>query len=493
MAHVFIAYQHEDADFAENLIHRIQKEGYKTWVDNISLRVGADWRAEIDQAIKDAIALVVIVTPEAKASEYVTYEWAFAWGSGVKVIPVLLKSTPLHPRLGALQYLDFTDRIRPWDRLLRLLNNATHAPFSSQTPEHDTLTPFPSPLHKTKSAWLDRGKIFLGRNDNEEALESYKQAIFLDPNDASAYLGKSEALNKLDRYQEALKASEQVINLDPNIASAWNNKGYASEGLKQYNEALNAYDQAICLNSNYTDAKRNKGSLLRKLKRHNEALIIYKQALHINPNDTYAWKGQGDTLRELKRYTEALEAYDQAIRLNPRDTQIYKDRDKTLEDLDNYKKQSEKLDIFVSYSHKDKVLRDELANHMSTLRRQDIIRDWYDGDIIPGTKWDQQIFDHLKTAKIILILISSDFIASDFCYSIEMKQALDRHNNNEARVIPILLRPTDWEGAPFDKLQILPNQAKAVTRWNSPDDAFEDIVKGIKRVIRDLKENIEIS
>ena len=123
--HVFVSYKHEDRDFAENLIHRVEKADFKTWADSNHLQAGEDWRAEIDQAIKNAFALIVIMTPEAKASEYVTYEWAFAWGAGVKVIPVTLKSTPLHPRLETLQYLDFTNfDARPWERLIAVLHHA---------------------------------------------------------------------------------------------------------------------------------------------------------------------------------------------------------------------------------------------------------------------------------------------------------------------------------------------------------------------------------
>jgi hypothetical protein len=144
------------------------------------------------------------------------------------------------------------------------------------------------------------------------------------------------------------------------------------------------------------------------------------------------------------------------------------------------------FEVFISYSHKDKALRDELATHLSNLRNQKLISDWFDGDIIPGTEWRKQILEHLNTAKIILLLISADFMASDFCYSIEMKEAIARHDKNEARVIPIILRPTDWEGAPFEKLQILPTGAQPVSRWPSHDDAFDDVVKGIRRAIRSL-------
>jgi len=124
MNHIFISHSHEDSDFAEILETRLAQAKFITWRD-VGIRGGEDWRREIDQAIRESFALIVVVTPETKASEYVTYEWAFAWGAGVKVIPILLKKTELHPRLESLQYLDFTNRkARPWDSLIELLREA---------------------------------------------------------------------------------------------------------------------------------------------------------------------------------------------------------------------------------------------------------------------------------------------------------------------------------------------------------------------------------
>ena len=91
--------------------------------------------------------------------------------------------------------------------------------------------------------------------------------------------------------------------------------------------------------------------------------------------------------------------------------------------------------------------------------------------------------EHLNSAQIILLLISDDFMASDFCYSIEMTQAIARHDTNQARVIPIILRPVDWKGAPFEKIQALPTGGKPVTNWPNQDDAFVDIVRGIRKAI----------
>ena len=144
------------------------------------------------------------------------------------------------------------------------------------------------------------------------------------------------------------------------------------------------------------------------------------------------------------------------------------------------------LDVFISYSHKDRALRDELAAHLSNLRKQGQISDWYDGDIVPGSELKTQILAHLYKAHLILLLISADFMASEFCYSIEMQQAIARHQANQARVIPIILRPTDWEGAPFSDLKALPTDGKAVTRWPTHDDAFADVMKGLRDTIKDL-------
>ena len=144
------------------------------------------------------------------------------------------------------------------------------------------------------------------------------------------------------------------------------------------------------------------------------------------------------------------------------------------------------LEVFISYSHKDRTLCNELATHLSNLRKQDIISDWYDGDIIAGTEWEKQIIDQLNTAKIILLLISANFMASDFCYSIELRQAIDRHDANQVRVIPIILRPTDWKGAPFAKLKMLPTDAIPVTKWPTHDEGFVDVIRGIREAIDDL-------
>jgi hypothetical protein len=139
--------------------------------------------------------------------------------------------------------------------------------------------------------------------------------------------------------------------------------------------------------------------------------------------------------------------------------------------------------IFFSYSHKDEGLRDELETHLAMLKRQGVISAWHDRRLIAGTDIDAGIRQELDRADIILLLVSPDFLASDYCYSVEMSRALQRHAAGEARVIPVILRPCEWTQAQFGKLLAAPKDGKPVTKWTDRDDAFLDITKTIRAAV----------
>jgi tetratricopeptide (TPR) repeat protein len=144
------------------------------------------------------------------------------------------------------------------------------------------------------------------------------------------------------------------------------------------------------------------------------------------------------------------------------------------------------LEIFCSYAHEDERLRKALEKQMSLLKRDGLITEWHDHKISAGIAWENEILTHLNSAQIILLLISPDFIASDYCYSNEMQRAMERHESGEARVIPVILRPADWKSALFGKLKALPSDGKAITRWKNRDEAFLNVAKGIRRVVKEL-------
>ncbi len=149
------------------------------------------------------------------------------------------------------------------------------------------------------------------------------------------------------------------------------------------------------------------------------------------------------------------------------------------------------LEVFFAYSHKDEKLRDQLERHLSQLKNEGLITGWHYRKIGAGNEWEGQVDQHLKSAPIILLLVSADFLASRYCYDVEMKRALERHETGEARVIPIILRPCDWQSAPFGKLTALPTHGVPVTArgWKNRDEAFADVAKGIRAEVDSLTAN----
>ncbi|MCY6492231.1 NACHT domain-containing protein [Leptolyngbya sp. GGD] len=141
------------------------------------------------------------------------------------------------------------------------------------------------------------------------------------------------------------------------------------------------------------------------------------------------------------------------------------------------------IEIFISYARKDELLMKELEKHLSNLKNQRIIRAWHNQQIPAGAERAEQIDHYLESAQIILLLISPDFLASRECYGVELRRAMERHQAKEAIVIPVLLRPVDWQGAPFSQLQALPQNGKPITTWKNRDEAFQNVATGIRYAI----------
>jgi hypothetical protein len=146
------------------------------------------------------------------------------------------------------------------------------------------------------------------------------------------------------------------------------------------------------------------------------------------------------------------------------------------------------VSLFYSYSHRDEEFRSALETHLSVLRRSRLIAEWHDRMIGAGGDWKGEIDRNLASADIVLLLVSADFIASDYCWGEEMTKALQRHERGEARVIPVILRPCRWRSTPLAKLQAVPGDGKPVTDWLSRDTAFDDVAAAIERIIEDQQQ-----
>ena len=175
------------------------------------------------------------------------------------------------------------------------------------------------------------------------------------------------------------------------------------------------------------------------------------------------------------------------VKLNVRDLLNGIDLEGSRRPDTDLKRRFDTLSVFISYSHKDNALREELETHLKILQRQGMIQTWSDRCILPGDEWKDEIDDKLNRADIILLLISSDFIASDYCYDIEMKRAMERHANDEAVVIPVVLRHCDWKSTPFSKLGVSPKDGVPVKDWDDPDRAWLNVETSIRQVAESLQ------
>ncbi|MGI0492819.1 toll/interleukin-1 receptor domain-containing protein [Alkalinema pantanalense CENA528] len=145
-----------------------------------------------------------------------------------------------------------------------------------------------------------------------------------------------------------------------------------------------------------------------------------------------------------------------------------------------------RVKLFIAYSHQDENWKNELTKHLAALERQGIIAPWHDQCISPGEARQEAIDHNLRTAQIILLLISPDFIASDRLWQRELQQAMVQHTAGLARVIPIILRPTLWSDTPFGHLAPLPQNGKPILSWADRDEAFLQVVEGIQHNINRL-------
>ncbi|EEA95677.1 toll/interleukin-1 receptor domain-containing protein [Pseudovibrio sp. JE062] len=139
--------------------------------------------------------------------------------------------------------------------------------------------------------------------------------------------------------------------------------------------------------------------------------------------------------------------------------------------------------LFFSYSHKDEALRDELEVQLAMMKRRSEIENWHDRCIMPGASFDKSIDENLNAADIILMLVSPDFLASDYCYDIEVQRALERHNEGSAHAVAVILRPCDWQHPPLSQYLALPQDGKPVTKWADRDEVLLHIVKELRRLI----------
>jgi hypothetical protein len=210
-------------------------------------------------------------------------------------------------------------------------------------------------------------------------------------------------------------------------------------------------------------------------------------------------------LRELRKLTHEMRRLSQSIndyteanveRSRSNNTILHSDQDDRTKMRSNYGQQKQgsdtipqPLEVFISYVARDEALLNDLLDHLSALKRANIIHEWYSRKVQAGQVTQAEINRYLQLANIILLLVSASFMASEYIHSVELQQAMSLHASGKARVIPIIIRPCDWQGTAFSGLKSLPENGQPVTGWPNQDNAFLDIVRGIREVADALNKN----
>ena len=357
---VFCCYAREDQEMLEQLkkhLTPLQRQGQITIWSDTNLNAGVEWEKELHRHLESADIILLLISPDFMASDY-CYSTEMRRAierhdqGRAHVVPIILRPTFWRGApFAKIQVLPKDARPvkdKGWfdsdeafnditERIYQIVSQLSSRPsLTRANPSLHPTQPKPVVQAPTKEQWLVAAKEHFDADRDAEALAAYEQVIRLDSNDATAYTGKSRALNGLQRYEEALAASDQAIRLDPNLALAYYSKGVALDYLQRYEEALAAYDHAIRLDPNDVLAYNNKSAVLRDLQHYEEALATSDQAIRLDPNEALAYFNKGDALYNLQRYGEALVASDQAIRLDPNYALTYNNKGNTLYNLQRY-------------------------------------------------------------------------------------------------------------------------------------------------------------
>jgi hypothetical protein len=142
--------------------------------------------------------------------------------------------------------------------------------------------------------------------------------------------------------------------------------------------------------------------------------------------------------------------------------------------------------VFFSYSHDDEALRDQLEKHLSSLKHEGLIESWHDRRLIAGEMVDAAIDLQIDEADVVLLLVSASFLSSHYCYSVEMKRAMERHSQGVCRVVPVILRACDWSHSPIGKLLAVPQDGKPITSWTNLDEAYTDVVRQVRSLLKEI-------
>jgi len=192
-----------------------------------------------------------------------------------------------------------------------------------------------------------------------------------------------------------------------------------------------------------------------------------------------------------RRYEEYLTPANQERHLLPEFQEQRMEQDSP---LDTPASRDKTIKLFISYSHADEEHKIQLEKHLKAISRTLPLSYWSDRHLFAGEPVDEQIFQQLNTADIVLLLVSPDFINSDYCFTKEMERALERYEQEGNVVIPVIIRHTaSWRSHKIGQIVALPKDGKPLSQWTDADEFWASVEDGIRAQVEKLSQALEVT
>jgi tetratricopeptide (TPR) repeat protein len=329
------------------------------------------------------------------------------------------------------------------------------------------------------------GICYRENNQLKEAVGVLEEANKIKPKDVKTLNELGICYRENNQLKEAIKTLEKAKEINPDEVIILNELAICYRENNQLDKAIETLEKAKEIDSKDVKTLNELAICYRENGDYEDSIKIAKKAINLRNYPSYTvlaitYQKMGDIQTAYSLLEEGMRIPD--WKKTPQ-TKRYFQELKLLVNQQEQEKSIKKLKVFLSYSHKDEDVKEELDNHLSALKRSDKISTWNDRELPAGAEWDKAIKDELENADIVLLLISKDFIKSDYIWNIEIKRAIEKHDKGTAVVIPIFCKSCDFEGMPFEKLQGLPKDTKFIASQPDKDQAYTEVAKGIRKIV----------
>lgn len=470
----FIIYHREDREWAEWIAWQLDNAQFSTILPVWGVLPGTDIELELHKAERKAKRTILLLSPNFFRTFANTPNWIDplkrdAIEQQNKIVSIYIRDYRGKHRkhLASINYIDLSKTEAESAR--KVLIEVMRGEYIKPVVE----PPFPGPTLRRQTSKEERvPNKEISQNDQPSPQENDLSTVSSFSTSTTLILAQGIELAYVQQdWPDVIRKVNLLIKRTPDAVPErfyyLQGAAYLEEGdLQHAHETFNdALAQVIDRQQRLT-MLHDCATLMISKALWNEVIPFCREALRLLPNDPGWLSLQNQTEDQIK-----IEGGGK--RAKPQHEPLPLEKTKNIE-------------IFFSYSHRDKKYRDELDVYLAPLKRLPSVKAWYDGEISAGSEFEPEILKHLSVAHIILLLISPHFIASDYCYNIEMQHALARHEAKETRVIPIILHETLWKNTPIGKLQALPTDARAITSWSNRRQAFSIVTSGIQKEIEKL-------